>query len=168
MGESWFNGNTSPCVIYIDRCVGLFLWAASTGPELYINFSLRTIYKHCYVLPIVHVPLTGNICLRMFKKSTKSIKCGGHFQMKQPMPISSPSFFWWSPSKVSRLWPVAGQGFNRLRNSVWDIVILPLQKRTKNSRTFNVDWLGLGSLKWMVIFIYSSGDFVYSSEAFYI
>ena len=108
MGESWFNGNTSPCVIYIDRCVGLFLWAASTGPELYINFSLRTIYKHCYVLPIVHVPLTGNICLRMFKKSTKSIKCGGHFQMKQPMPISSPSFFWWSPSKVSRLWPVAG------------------------------------------------------------
>jgi hypothetical protein len=31
-----------------------------------------------------------------------------------------------------------------------------------------VDWLGLGSLKWMVIFIYSSGDFVYSSEAFYI
>ena len=52
------------CDIPIDGCVGLFLWAASTGPELYIHFSLRAVYRHCFVLPIVHVPLTGNICLR--------------------------------------------------------------------------------------------------------
>ena len=159
MGESWFNGNTSPCVIYIDRCVGLFLWAASTGPELYINFSLRTIYKHCYVLPIVHVPLTGNICLRMFKKSTKSIKCG-HFQMKQPMPISSPSFFLMVPVQsfkiVASSWPRVQQA-PKLSLGHCYIATSKCKAHQKITHCDNVDWLGLGSLKWMVIFIYSWG-----------
>ena len=126
----------------------LCLWAASTGPELYINFSelyikwsrtiykfCRTIYKICLVLPIVHVPLSGNICLRsppnrsnagtiapyldLHKSCTfcseklaedkcsheahgiMPFKTGNcvlpsllrpHFQMKQPIPVSSPSF----------------------------------------------------------------------------
>ena len=184
----------------------LCLWAASTGPELYINFSelyikwsrtiykfLRTIYKICLVLPIVHAPLTGNICLRsppnrsnagtiapyldLHKSCTfcseklaedkcsheahgiMPFKTGNcvlpsllrlHFQMKQPIPVSSPSFFPMIPIQSFKI--VASKLAKGSTGSATQFGTLlychfKMQSAPQFTHFHNVDWLGFWSKK---------------------